>query len=438
MSGHTLDPEGPARLLAQPDLARVLAALTVAGEETRLVGGCVRDALLGRDSHDIDLATTLPPDAVIACAARSMMRAIPTGIEHGTVTLLTDGSAAFEVTTLREDVETDGRHAVVRFGRDFARDAERRDFTINALSLSPDGTLHDTTGGTADLALGNVRFIGEARTRIREDALRILRFFRFHARYGTGAPDPEGLAACIDARDALDRLSRERVRAEFLNLLLAPGIVAALTTLSETGLLMRLLGGLGDLGRFAQFVSFGGEPVPATTPEHQGPSRLPSDCAPTARDIDALDRLAILAVFSEVDADRLRVGLRLSNGEHAALTAYAKALIALRSRALIDEPEMRRLAATHDRASLGLAAGALSGEGMPTWTPAAAIDLRDLIAGAIAPPHFPITGSDLIARGIRPGVEIGRRLATARQLWLADGCPMDEVAREALLQHATA
>lgn len=436
MSGHALDPEGPARLLTQPDLARVLAALTVAGEETRLVGGCVRDALLGRDSNDIDLATTLPPDAVIACAARSMMRAIPTGIEHGTVTLLA-GRSAFEVTTLREDVETDGRHAVVRFGRDFARDAERRDFTINALSLSPDGTLHDTTGGAADLAAGRVRFIGEARSRIREDALRILRFFRFHARYAGGPPDPAGLAACIEARGALDRLSRERVRAEFLNLLLAPGIVPVLTILSETGLLMRLLGGIGDLGRFARVVSAQAEPVFGSVPGHQGPSPPASDRTLTVQDIGTLDRLAVLAVSSEADADRLRIGLRLSNGEHTALVAYAKALIALRSRAVIDTPEMRRLAATHDRSGLGLAARALSGEGRPIWTSAAATDLRDLIAGAIAPPRFPIAGADLIARGIQPGVEIGRRLAAARQLWVVNGCPDDEGAREALLQHAT-
>ncbi len=141
---------------------------------------------------------------------------------------------------------------------------------------------------------------------------------------------------------------------------------------------------------------------------------------------------------SEADADRLRVGLRLSNGEHAALTAYAKGLIALRSRALIDEPEMRRLAATHDRSSLELAARALSREASPPLDAGGGTDLRDLVAGAITPPRFPIAGADLIARGIRPGVEIGRRLATARLLWLADGCPMDEVAREALLQRATA
>lgn len=413
MSGRALDRDGPRRLLDRADVARVLGALAMASEETRLVGGCVRDALLGRSGDDVDLTTTLRPEAVIARATATGLRAVPTGIEHGTVTLLAD-RAAFEVTTLREDVETDGRHAVVRFGRDFARDAERRDFTINALSLSPDGVLHDTTGGIDDLAASRVRFIGDAPTRLREDALRLLRFFRFHARYGGAVPDPEGLAACIAARNALDGLSRERVRSEFLKLLLAPGAPAALTILSETGLLMRLLGGIGDLGRFRRTVA---EALPIG---------------------EAIDRLGLLAVFSEADAERLRVGLRLSKAEHAALAAYARALIALRSRAAIDGPEMRRLAAGYDRQGLALAGRALQGEGRPHWTPDAATYRDDLVSGAVVAPALSIAGADLMARGVPPGREIGRRLAEARRLWLADGCPDGEAAREALLQRATA
>ena len=412
MIGHTLDPEGPARLLAQPDVVRVLAALAVPGEETRLVGGCVRDALLGRSGDDIDLATTLQPDAVIAYAARSMMRSVPTGIEHGTVTLLV-GRTAFEVTTLREDIETDGRHAVVRFGRDFPRDAERRDFTLNALSLDPDGRLHDTTGGVADLRAGRVRFIGDARTRIREDALRILRFFRFHARYGIGRPDESGFAACIHARDALDGLSRERVRAEFLKLLQAPRACEGLADLSESGLLARLIGGIGDLGRFARCV--------ANTPGQAS----------------EIDRLAALAVFSEADVERLRLALRLSNTEQTALLGYSRAMTALRSRARIDGPELRRLAATHTVAGLSLAARTIRGEGRPDWSPDAPADLDDLHAGLFAKPSFPIAGADLIALGVRPGPEIGRRLADARRLWLEQGCPEGEAARDALLRHAT-
>ena len=411
MSGHTLDPDGPRRLLEQPDVARVLGALAADGEATRLVGGCVRDALLGRTGDDIDLATTLSPDAVIARAARSMLRTIPTGIAHGTVTLLA-GRSAFEVTTLREDVETDGRHAIVRFGRDFALDAQRRDFTINALSLDPGGTLHDTTGGVEDLRTGRVRFIGDARTRIREDALRILRFFRFHARYGGPEIDQEGLDACVAARDDLAGLSRERVRAEFLKLLQALGAPAALTTLSETGLLQRLIGGIGDLNRFA---------------------RLVTDHAETT----AIDRLAVLAVFSEADAERLRTGLRLSKAEHASLSGYAKALIALRSRSSINVADMRRLAATHDIAGLGLASLTISERGRVGWAPEALAYLGELAGGVREAPDFPIAGADLIALGVRPGPEIGRRLALARRLWLEQGCPEGEAAREALLRRAT-
>lgn len=412
MTETTRDAAGLWRLLDQPGVARVFAILAQDGEATRLVGGCVRDALLGRASDDIDLTTTLSPRAVMASAEAAGLRAIPTGIEHGTVTLLAEGRT-FEVTTLREDVETDGRHAVVRFGRDFALDAQRRDFTVNALSLDAEGTLHDTTGGVADLRAGRVRFIGEARTRIREDALRILRFFRFHARYGTGAPDAEGLAACIASRDALDGLSRERIRAEFLKLLLAPRALAAVTILSETGLLMRLIGGIGDLGRARRIL---------------------------ARDAVApdIDRLAGLAVFSQADAERLGITLRLSKAEHAALMDYAQALGALHGRPVVDNTEIRRLAAHHDRAALTLAWRATAGEPTPIITPDAAIYLDALAEGRIAPPRFPVTGADLVRAGVKPGPDIGKRLNRARNLWLDLGCPEGDAARETLLERATA
>jgi poly(A) polymerase len=410
VSGHVLDEAGLGHLLDRPGVRRVLAALSAEGEATRLVGGCVRDALLGRSGDDIDLTTTLLPQAVIVRAADAGLRAIPTGIEHGTIALLA-GEATFEVTTLREDVETDGRHAVVRFGRDFARDAQRRDFTINALSLAPDGSLHDTTGGVDDLRAGRVRFIGEARTRIREDALRILRFFRFHARYGVGLPDPEGLSACIAARDALDGLSRERIRAELLKLLLAPGAAAAVAILSETGLLMRLIGGFGDRGRFARALAKGLE-------------------------ASAIDRLAALAIWSEADAGRLEIRLRLSKTETAALAAYGRALGALHGRAIIDATEIRRLAAAHDRLGLALARTTTQGEKMPALSPEAENYLAELAGGRIAAPKFPLGGADLVARGVPPGPEIGRRLALARARWLDLGCPDDAAARETLVEHA--
>jgi len=188
--------------LREAPLRDVLAALDGAGEEARVVGGAVRNALLGEPHGDVDIATTAPPDEVIRRIEAAGFKAVPTGVEHGTVTVVADGRP-FEVTTLREDVETFGRHATVAFGRDWRRDAERRDFTMNALSLSRDGTVHDYVGGLDDIAARRVRFIGDAATRIAEDYLRILRFFRFHAAYGEGALDPQGLAACIEARAGL-------------------------------------------------------------------------------------------------------------------------------------------------------------------------------------------------------------------------------------------
>ncbi|WP_375464675.1 CCA tRNA nucleotidyltransferase [uncultured Methylobacterium sp.] len=403
-----LDPGGPARLLARPSVRAALAALDRAGEETRLVGGCVRDALLGLDAADIDLATTLLPDAVIARGREAGLKAIPTGIDHGTITLIAAGEPV-EVTTLREDVETDGRHAVVRFGRDFAKDAERRDFTVNALALAADGRLHDTTGGADDLAAGRVRFIGDAATRIREDALRILRFFRFHARFGDGPPDRAALAACVAARGAIATLSRERVRSEFLKLLTAPGAHGAVETLSATGLLARIIGGVGEVGRLSRAIDAG---------------------AP------AIARLAALAVATREDAERLRENLRLSKAEHAALDGYARALVALRTREHVAADAMRALVAEHGTAAIGGALSAITGEPRPRVTPAGIMAWKALEQGAA--PVLPVSGADLVARGVPPGPRIGRALAAARRLWLADGCPTDPEVAEALIAQVLA
>ena len=205
----------------------------------------------------------------------------------GTLTVVVQGEP-YEVTTLREDVETFGRRAVVRFGRDFAADALRRDFTINALSLDARGRLHDYAGGEADLEAGRVRFIGDARQRIREDYLRILRFFRFSADFALGDLDAAGLHAAIVEREGLAILSRERVRAELLRLLVAGRAVEVVATVSQAGFLGRLIVGLGDTARLGRSVAAGR---------------------------DAIGRLAALAVFSRDDAERLREGLRLSNAE---------------------------------------------------------------------------------------------------------------------------
>jgi tRNA nucleotidyltransferase/poly(A) polymerase len=406
---RVLDRGGLAVLLDRPGVRRALAALDEPGAETRLVGGCVRDALLGIAAADIDLTTTLRPEIVMARARAAGLKAVPTGIEHGTVTLIA-ADGPLEVTTLREDVETDGRHAVVRFGSDFASDAERRDFTINALSLGRDGRLYDTVGGLADLQDGRVRFIGDPATRIREDALRILRFFRFHARFGSGAPEAAALAACVAARDSLGRLSRERIRDEFLKLLAASGGPAMVSILSGTGLLQRITGGVGELGRLERAAG---------------------------ADLSPVMRLAALAVGARHDADRLRDRLRLSNPEHGQLTAYAAALAGLHGRAEVDAAAARAFAAEHGLTLVTETLAILAGEPRPDVTDAARQALTALREEG-GPPAFPIAGADLVAAGIPPGPAIGRALAAARRLWLERGCPSGADARAALLEHALA
>ena len=271
-------------LLRQGPLARALAALNGGGEETRLVGGAVRDLALGERAVDFDLTTTATTDEVIRRAREAGFKVALTGIEHGTVTVVVDGRP-IETTTLRQDVETDGRWAKVAFGRDFAADARRRDFTINALSLSADGTVHDTVGGSEDLAAGRVRFIGDAEARIREDYLRILRFFRFSARYAANGLDREGLSATTRSRWGLARLSRERVRAEFMKLLVAPRASEVVQTMGECGFLEPILGCVGYTRRLSRLVAIEAE---------------------RGEGADAVLRLAALGVAIPEDADRLR------------------------------------------------------------------------------------------------------------------------------------
>ena len=202
-------------------LRKVFAAFAAANVEARVVGGAVRNALIDRPVSDVDIATTAEPEDVIRLARKAGLGAYPTGIDHGTITVVADG-VSFEVTTLRRDVETDGRHAVVAFTTSWEEDAKRRDFTINALYCGEDGTIYDPIGGLDDLRKRRVRFIGDAEARIREDYLRILRFFRFSADYGNGQLDPAGLAAVTALKDGLSRLAAERIRSEILKLLAAP------------------------------------------------------------------------------------------------------------------------------------------------------------------------------------------------------------------------
>ena len=291
------DAEKLSELLTRPGVRRIFSALDGEGEELRIIGGAVRNALLGEPTGDIDLASTALPEVNVLRARKAGLKVAPTGIEHGTVTVVIDG-APFEVTTLREDVETDGRRAKVRFGRDFGADAERRDFTLNALSLDARGVLHDPVGGRADLDARRVRFIGEPRRRIAEDFLRILRFFRFSASYGAGL-DAEGFDACVALRDGLANLSRERLGAETLKLLAAPRAAFVAEKMARAGL----------------FAYLGGAPWPA---------RL-KNLRAEGEGGDGLMGLAALALYSEGDAERLGAALRLSNAQKQRLLGAARA-----------------------------------------------------------------------------------------------------------------
>lgn len=289
---------------ATPGLAAVLAALNAEGEEARVVGGAVRNTLLGLPVTDVDIATTALPGVVVERARRAGLKPVPTGIEHGTVTVVA-AHHAFEVTTLREDTETDGRRAVVRFGRSWQHDAERRDFTLNALYATPTGEVVDLVDGLPDLAARRIRFIGDADARIREDYLRILRLYRFHAAYGAGPVDRTAFTATVRRRAGLLSLSRERVRAELMKLLVAPGAAATLAVMSDAGLLQPLLAGIADVAALERMAVL----------EQAAGVRA-----------DAVRRLGALALRVPDDAERLRERLRLSNAEGRRLVGMSRAL----------------------------------------------------------------------------------------------------------------
>jgi tRNA nucleotidyltransferase/poly(A) polymerase len=399
--------------LQESALARLLAVLDRDGEEARVVGGAVRNALLGEPIGDFDIATTAQPQEVIRRVQAAGFKAVPTGIEHGTVTVVVDGRP-FEVTTLREDVETDGRHAKVAFGHDWRRDAERRDFTMNALSVARDGTVYDYVGGLADLEARRVRFIGDPARRIAEDFLRILRFFRFHAAYGQGPPDPAGLHACIVARAGLDALSRERVRMEMLKLMLARHAVPTLAVMTEAGLLVTVLGGVPLLASFANMIKL--ETAFGLTP-------------------DAIRRLGALAVAVVEDAERLRERLRLANAEHERLLAMAEAWWRI-------SPQHGEQAA---RALLyRLGPDYYTDRVLLAWSrsPAGAADAAwravATLPGRWVAPAFPLKAADFMARGVEKGPALGAALRAAEDAWIAEGFPVDAGALATIADAAVA
>ena len=391
-------------------LARLLSLLDRDGEEARVVGGAVRNALIRLPFDEVDIATTAVPDEVTRRAAVAGLKAIPTGAEHGTVTVVIDGKP-FEVTTLRVDIETYGRKAKVSFGRDWAKDAARRDFTINALSVSADGKIHDYVGGLADIAAHKVRFIGEPAQRIAEDYLRILRFFRFHAWYAHGPPDAAGLHACVVARAGLETLSRERVRMELMKLLVAPRATPTLAVMAETGILGTVLGGVPLLASFENMAKVE---------------------AAIGAPADAVQRLGALGVATTEDAERLSERLRLSNAEFERLMALeywwrvkpaagehaARVLLyQLGTKSFVD-----RALVAWSRSDAGAADAA--------WRQLATLAQRWIA------PIFPLKAQDFLSRGVPKGPPMGAALRAAEQAWVDADFPDDRAVIEAIAECA--
>lgn len=392
-----MDPRGC--LLPQPWMTaaatrRVLRAIEGAAESegsgrARFVGGMVRDALLGRPISDIDLATDLSPDRVMARLAAAGIRVVPTGLAHGTVTAVLDGRH-FEITTLRRDVETDGRHARIAYTDDWAEDARRRDFTINALFADGDGTFYDPTGGLDDLVQRRVRFVGEPDRRIDEDVLRLLRYYRMLARLGLHGIDDASRAACRRHAGRLPGLSGERVRGELERILSVPDPRPVLAMLDQDRILVPILPMLSAFARTARLVLL--EPAP-----------------------DWLRRLAALTDGSRDTAREVASRLRLSRQETARLEALAAPWTATdlpaTPRAIRDRLHAADETRLRDRALLAAADGKDEG-GVA----------RDVVAAAAVTPRpvFPLKGRDLLALGGIRGAEVGRVLA-AVEAWWAEG-----------------
>jgi poly(A) polymerase len=378
----------PQPWMTEPATRTVLGTLARAGVVARFVGGCVRDALLGRAIVDIDVATPAPPDAVLRVLEAAGVKVVPTGLKHGTVTAVVS-PRHFEITTLRRDVETFGRHARVAFTDDWAEDALRRDFTMNALFLDGEGNVYDPVGGLPDLNAGRVRFVGAPEQRIREDVLRLLRFYRFHAHYGRGEPDPAARAACRALKDLIPGLSGERVGAELLRLLGAPDSVPTLRLMAEDGVLAVVL-------PEAERIELVGATA-ALEPERDRLRRLAALLAPRrAAALDAAQRLRLaneqrdrLVALADppwpVDLDGDESAQRRAI-HHLGLPLY-RDLVVLRG-AEQDKPERAR-------ALLGRAA-------------------------EIAPAEFPLKGRDATRLGIAPGPEVGRLLREV-EAWWEDG-----------------
>jgi poly(A) polymerase len=398
---------------------RVLDLLNDEGADTRIVGGAVRNALMGLPVVDIDLATNLKPEEVIARAETAKIKSLPTGIEHGTVTLVVDGQT-FEVTTLRTDVETDGRRAVVAFGTDWAEDAARRDFTINALYLDRNGELVDLVDGLADIETKTVRFIGDADLRITEDYLRVLRFFRFFAHFGGGRPDADGIRAAARHKEGIAKLSAERVWAELKKLLAARDPSRALLWMRQSGVLTEVLPetekwGIDSIhGLVHAEEAFGWEPDPLL--------RLLAIVPP---DEARLEAMAKRLKMSRAEARRLQAYARAEDPAHGATdVVFHKHAYRASGPALMDRLKLKlasaRMRARSETGALAEAAGyARLIERLGKWQR----------------PVFPISGKDLSDLGLKQGPKLGALLSDLEEAWISSNFIMT---RDDLLSKAAA
>ncbi len=387
--------------LTAPATQAVFEALKAQGHLARAVGGAPRNTLAGLPVADIDIATTATPQETIVAADLSGLKSVPTGLAHGTITIIVDGKP-FEVTTLREDVSTDGRHATVAFTDDWVRDAKRRDFTINALYVDPDGTVFDPVGGLLDLSCGQVRFIGDAGERIGEDYLRILRFFRFTSTFAAGAPDDVALEACKAARGGLDKLSGERVRSELLRLLVTRRAAEMVELMSDAGLFEVLLG------------------LPVRTDHVRHLVRVEDDQSLSP---DAVRRLAALAVRGGDDVNTLVERLRLTNVEQRRLDAIGRGQ-ALPSRSAREAEMKARLyqigiEAYQDTELLGWAR---SGDDSNIDWRFQRLELPE----QWDIPQLPVSGGDVVALGVPAGPRVGEILSRFETWWIGADFPDDE------------
>ena len=379
---------GDAPWIVHPSTRAVLDALEAAGgtDCARFVGGCVRNTLRGAAVDDIDIATILEPQAVIAALEAAGLKAVPTGVEHGTVTAIS-GRRPFEITTLRRDVETDGRRAVVAFTTDWSEDAARRDFTMNALYADRAGAIFDPVGGGVDDALaGRVVFVGDPATRLAEDYLRALRFFRFQAWYGLGAPDAAGLAACAAVRDRLTGLAAERISKELLKLLAAPDPRASAAAMAETGVLAVLLPESGPVTTFETMTTISPDPLLRLA------ALLPD--APSAG--AAATRLRL----SNAQRDRLVAALGPAEALEPAMSAAALRRLAYRLGPVTTADRLRLAWARRPEAGEAWARLASEAE---RWTP----------------PVLPVTGEDAMAAGAARGPAVGAALRAVEDWWVA-------------------